>query len=112
MLTIFGNVPNPYKRWGYEPTSGALGTFINNIITTAMIVGGLAFFFMLIYGGYSYLTSAGNEDAIERSGKIITYAAIGIIIVAGAWFAVKILETILGVPILNPEFTGPTPPSS
>jgi hypothetical protein len=39
---------------------------------------------MLIYGGFRYVTSAGNDTAVATAKKTITYALIGLIIVAFA----------------------------
>lgn len=103
----FGDIPNPYTEYGYPGDSPGLGIFINNIVQMVMVIGGLLFFGLLVFGGIQYLTSTGNEDAVERARNTITYAIIGLVIIAAAWFIVSILETVLGVDILNPVFTGP-----
>ena len=106
---FFGGINNPYENeYG---TVGGLGTFINNIVQMAMTIGGLIFFGLLVYGGIQYLTSGGNEDAVESAQNTLTYAILGLVIIAAAWFIVKILETVLGIQILDPMFTGPTPAS-
>ncbi len=35
----------------------------------------------LIYGGFLYITSAGNDENINKAKKLITYAAIGIVVI-------------------------------
>ncbi len=107
MNNFFGEIPNPYPDHGYPTDSPGLGIFINNIVQMVMVVGGLLFFGLLVYSGIQYLTSGGNEDAVESAQNTITYAVIGLVIIAAAWFIVSILETVLGVDILNPVFTGP-----
>jgi hypothetical protein len=42
---------------------------------------GLIAVIMIIYGGVTYVISAGNDEAIQNAKKIITYALIGIIII-------------------------------
>jgi energy-converting hydrogenase Eha subunit B len=106
---FFGNIDNPYETdYG---TTGGLGAFINNIVQMIMTVGGLIFFGLLVYGGIQYLTSGGNEDTVESAQNTITYAVLGLVIIAAAWFIVKILETVLGIQILDPMFTGPMQPN-
>ncbi|MDP4127593.1 MAG: pilin [Bacillota bacterium] len=45
------------------------------------IVGGLAILF-IVYGGFLYVTSAGNQQRIELAKKTLTYAILGLILVA------------------------------
>lgn len=103
---MFGRIQNPYES-EYASSRG-LSAFINNTVNMVMVVGGLLFFGLLVYGGIQYLTSAGNEDAVEQAQNTITYAVIGLVIIATAWFIVSVLETVLGIQILEPVFTGPT----
>ncbi len=35
----------------------------------------------LIFGGFQYVTSAGNDQNIEKAKKVIIYAAVGILVV-------------------------------
>lgn len=56
---------------------------VTNFIVGTM--GTLAFAFML-YAGYLYVTSAGNEDQVSKAKKIILWAFVGLLM-AGAAFA-------------------------
>ncbi|MEA2020227.1 MAG: pilin [Patescibacteria group bacterium] len=107
--SFFGQIGNPYKGLygGITQSPEGMRYFINNLINAVMIIAGLLLFFYLIFGGFQYLTAGGNEDAIESATKTIRNAVIGLLIVVGAWFITKIVETLTGVPILSPEFTGP-----
>ncbi len=42
---------------------------------------GLISVIMVIYGGVTYVTSAGNDDAVGNAKKIIMYALIGLVVV-------------------------------
>lgn len=55
-----------------------------------MVLGLLAFVavIMVILGGFTWLTAAGNEEKVERAKKIISAAVIGLIIVLLAWAVV------------------------
>ena len=99
-----GTVPQPYGS-GYG--AGGLGDFLNNVISATLAGAGILFFFYLLFGGIKYLTAAEDEKAIEAARKVITNAIIGLIIVSAAYFIARVLETILGIQILNPSFTGP-----
>jgi len=43
---------------------------------------------MIIIGGFTWLTAAGNEEKVDRAKKIISAAVIGLIIVLLAWAVV------------------------
>ncbi len=73
---------------GASPCPSNTGTNITNIIKTiinvlSVLVGAIAVV-MIIYGGFRYVTSAGNDTGVAAAKKTIQYALIGLIIVAFA----------------------------
>lgn len=54
---------------------------------------GLIAVVMIIYGGFLYVTAAGNGEKVESAKKIIMYSVIGIIIIL---LSFAIVNTILG----------------
>jgi type IV secretory pathway VirB2 component (pilin) len=48
---------------------------------------------MVIYGGFLYVTAAGENEKIEKGKKIILYAVVGIIIILLSY---AIISTVLG----------------
>lgn len=50
---------------------------------------GLLAVIMVIYGGVTYVSSAGNDEAVGKAKKIIMYALIGIIIILLSFVVVK-----------------------
>src|SRR5437868_2393590 len=40
---------------------------------------------LMIYGGFVWLTSAGNEENVDKAKRIISAAAIGLVIILLAW---------------------------
>ena len=48
---------------------------------------------MVIYGGVLYVTSAGNEENVQKAKKILLYAVVGIIIILVSFALVR---TVLG----------------
>ncbi|MDA1060178.1 MAG: hypothetical protein O3B47_00085 [bacterium] len=50
---------------------------------------GLLAVIMIIYGGVSYVTSAGNDEAVGKAKKIIMYAVIGIILILLSFVLVR-----------------------
>jgi hypothetical protein len=89
-----------------------LGVNVSNWILG--ITGSLALLFF-IYGGFLFLTSAGNEQQVTKGKTILTQAVIGIIIIFGAFIAVKFIVSALGASkYFKPEFEiqQPSAPSS
>ena len=54
---------------------------------------GLLAVVMVIYGGFLYVSSAGNEESVGKAKKIIMYAAIGILIIIVSF---ALVNTLLG----------------
>jgi hypothetical protein len=64
---------------------GDLGSFITRLISIALVIGVIATLLLLIYGGISWVTSAGDKSKLESARNIITNALIGLAILAAAW---------------------------
>jgi cytochrome bd-type quinol oxidase subunit 2 len=74
-----GDVPSSIAQ-----ATGGEGSFralILNIVNFFLLFLGLIAVIMIIYGGITYVTAAGNQEKIESAKKIILYAIVGIIIV-------------------------------
>ncbi len=50
----------------------------------------------LMYGGIKWITSRGDKVAVESARKHIAAAVIGLIVVAGSFFILQVVFTILG----------------
>ena len=59
-----------------------------NIIRLILGLMTLVAVVLVIYGGFVWLTAAGNEENIEKAKKIISAAVIGLIIILLAWAVV------------------------
>ncbi|KKU44740.1 MAG: hypothetical protein UX64_C0047G0010 [Microgenomates group bacterium GW2011_GWC2_46_7] len=77
------------------------GKLINNILPNVYIVAGLVIFFMIIFGGFTIIASAGNADKTAEGSKIITSAIMGLLILFASYWIIQIIQVVTGVPILN-----------
>ncbi|PIZ55924.1 hypothetical protein COY23_03810 [bacterium (Candidatus Torokbacteria) CG_4_10_14_0_2_um_filter_35_8] len=97
-LLVFAFI-TPSITYGYELNVPLLGTteinsigdYIKLIFNVAMVLAGLAAVIMIIFGGYKYMTSAGNAQAAEDAKGRITNSLLGLILVVGTY---TILRTI------------------
>lgn len=70
--------------------------FIVNVVNFALGFLGLIALIIIIYGGFMYVTAAGNEEQAGKGKKSITYALIGIIIILASYAIVRTALTIGG----------------
>jgi len=74
----------------------SLDVTINNIITAVLGLVGIIALGVILYGGFRWMTAAGNEEAVGEAKKIITAGVIGLIIVIVAWAVVSfVISTVV-----------------
>ena len=78
------------------PTVARLGTntlesTIVNIINIFLGLLGLIALILILYAGYIWMTSAGNEEKVSQAKKILTSAVIGLVIIMSAYAITKYL---------------------
>ncbi len=67
-------------------------------------IAGLSAFIMLIWGGFQYLTSAGNPTAIGDAKDRIKSALLGLLIILTSWLILQVINpdlTTLNLPQLH-----------
>lgn len=74
---------------GQTGIRGIVLTIVNFFLTFL----GLLAVVMVIYGGFLYVGSAGNDESVGKAKKILLYAAMGIIIIIVSF---ALVNTILG----------------
>ncbi len=81
-----------------------------NILSAAVSIAGILLFVMLIFGGFRYLTSGGDQKAVQDAKNTMTYAIAGIALMILAWFILKFIDDfIFGVTFTLLEFNIPCP---
>ena len=68
--------------------------FIQNIIQIFVTIAGLVATGFMVVGGFRYMTSSGNPEALDGAKKTVLYSAIGLAIVIGAFVISKIVTDI------------------
>jgi hypothetical protein len=71
--------------------------FLNDMIKWVLVIGLLIGVVMIIYGGIKFVTAGGSTEAAGTAGKIIGFAAVGIVIIALAFALVRVLGSLTGV---------------
>ena len=90
-------------------SSVGLADLTSIILSTAMVVAGIIFFFLILFGGFSMIAGAGddNPERVARGRQAVTAAVIGFIIIFATYWIVQFIQELTGVLILNPP--EPTP---
>ncbi|TSA44793.1 hypothetical protein D4R52_03675 [bacterium] len=84
-----------------NPAPAYLVTFTNFKEVLVLIINILLYFsgaiavIFLVIGGYKYVASRGNEEAMESAKKTISSAVIGIVIILMAYAIVTIVNNII-----------------
>jgi len=93
-------VVNPFVGWGDITLQGVVAKIIN----IAMMAAGMVAVIYLIIGGFRYVTSGGNAEAIEGAKATILNAIIGLIIIFISFLLVNYILTAMGINnALNPS---------
>ena len=79
-----------------SPRSGVV-FIIGYIIQFILVLVGIYFFASIIYGGYMWMTAAGNDEQVGKAKKILTRAFVGFLIVLFALgFTFMIMSVVVG----------------
>ncbi|MEA1937199.1 MAG: pilin [Patescibacteria group bacterium] len=95
LFVLSANIANAKWESPSQPT-GVPSDFDSAILNaTNWILGfvGMIAVLMLIWGGVTYLTSAGDEDKAKTGKKTLSYAIIGLVIAGIAYAIVDVIVT-------------------
>ncbi|OGY19049.1 MAG: hypothetical protein A2900_00885 [Candidatus Chisholmbacteria bacterium RIFCSPLOWO2_01_FULL_50_28] len=96
----------PITGTGIFQTGGStpgvtLERFFSTVLGFLTVIGGIAFLIYFVLGAFTWLTSSGDKQKVEKAQSYLTNAAIGIIIIVLAWAITGIVGTLVGVDILK-----------
>jgi hypothetical protein len=93
---IFGVIkpPLPIQDLGFGATG--IGKFLSNIIRLIYSLAGVALVFMIIWGGWDWITSEGNKEKLDSARNKIMNAIIGLLIFAAAFAVISVLGKFTG----------------
>lgn len=76
---------------GVRCSEGSIASIFRLIINWALAIAFIAAVIVLIYGGFRYITSAGNADSATTGKTAIINALIGIVIIVLSYIIVQIV---------------------
>ncbi len=83
---------------GVPPIFGTFQSTFRNIFNIVIVVAGILFVALFLFGGVQYLTAAGSDDATKKARQLMLDAVIGLVIVLTSWGVGTYILTLLQVP--------------
>lgn len=105
------NIPQEFFRNHAAATSfrsGSIGNVISLLLPNAMVIAGVFFVFLILYGGYQYVIHSGQMDSpqiAQKAHRTMTQGAIGLLLVVAAYFILQIISTVTGINFINTPVT-------
>jgi len=75
---------------------GSLADVINLLSRAVAIGGGFLLVAAFVYTAYLYVSDSGDSKNIEKAKNVVTYAIIGMIIIATSYWITQIIAGLLG----------------
>lgn len=79
------------------PTIQGIECVFANIIAAALGLAAIILFGMFVFGGFRYLTSGGNPEAVEKARGTLTHAVAGLVILILAFVILLVIAEFTGV---------------
>ncbi|KKS17804.1 MAG: hypothetical protein UU76_C0032G0004 [Parcubacteria group bacterium GW2011_GWC1_41_7] len=90
-------IPGPFGKVVQAFNAGHnFGFIIGNIFKVILIAGGLWTLFQLFQAGLNWISSGGEAKAVEAARNRLTYALLGIFIIAASWGLIILVEQMFG----------------
>ena len=96
-VTLFVAIVSPVYAVNDPAQISDIVFVLENIIKLLAPAAAIALFIMLLVAGFQFLTSGGDPKAVAAARTTLTYAIIGIILVAAVWLILLLIRTVTQV---------------
>lgn len=79
------------------PVSGSIVDVISNLTSYIRPLIAVVFLFVIIYGGFTRMTAAGDAEKEKKSNAILTAGVVGFIIIVLAPVIVRLVSSLIGI---------------
>ena len=90
------NIPGDCPA-GLEQIEGTFSNFISISVGLAFV----AVLVMAVLAGFKYLTSGGEPKAVQSAHSTLTWALLGIFLMAVAWLVLQLVQALTGVDVVH-----------
>jgi len=74
-----------------------IGDIVNNVVPFIITLAGIILFFVLMWGGFDYVTSQGAPEKLKTANAKITAGVIGFVLLVLSFLITRVLSYIFGV---------------
>lgn len=85
----------------YIDAGPATSRLLAALINFGFVAGVIAFVFMLLIGGYQWVTSGGDKDSVSKARNRIWHALIGLVILLSLYAFLSLLSGFFGFDLLR-----------
>lgn len=98
--SVIGQIepPEPIRNIGFG--AKGLSNFLSRIVELIYIAAAVIFLFMIIISGLQWILSGGEKEAVASARKRLTWAIIGITVLALAFLIASTISQFLGIELL------------
>lgn len=89
--------PPPITPKANISTACELLKLISDLVKWLLVVGLIIGVIVIIWGGITFVTAGGSTEKAGTAGKIIAFAAVGIVFIALAYAIVRVIGNLLGI---------------
>lgn len=94
---VDGSCPTKLANPIASPGGGQIDipVFIGQVISSVLVVVGALTLLVFVFGGFLWLTSAGNEERVKKGSQTMLFAAIGLFIIFASYGILQLIITTL-----------------
>jgi hypothetical protein len=101
-MNLISKINNAIITASIRPPAGVpdnltISELVAGAIRFAYVIIGIIFFAMVVFAGFTYLTSEGNPDKTKQAMSILVYAFVGAGIALAAGAITGIFESVFGI---------------
>lgn len=96
-------IPAVYAKVRIDQTSvnpiakfNSVGDILNLILPVILITASLIFLAILLHATFTYVTSSGEQEKIQKARKTITYSVMGLFLIIFSYLIVSIIGLMTG----------------
>lgn len=93
-------LPSYTQGSGFKFVGKNIGDIISATLPFIYVIAGLSLLILLVLGGFSIMTSSGDQGKVKQGYGMISSALIGFFIVFVSYFLVQLAELMLSIKIL------------
>lgn len=91
-----GKINPPIQVRNLGPGATGISNVLNNAIQIIYVIAGIIFIFMVVFSALQWIMSGGDKEKVGAARARLTYAIIGIVVLALAFVLIKIVGQITG----------------